>query len=226
MKLLLGVLLIAMTLHATPQQSLSLVSVAPVQCIVGQYCGYPHTLINQTGIAIIRMGPPSITDSRGNHWTRDFCMTYTADCFYHAYFTETTNPGDQIFYTPYNGGASAVLLMYPGKYDFVGGNVGDYASQNSAFPDCVNNANCPYSWTLPVDTEPGDSEICFAEQNAVGHGIPRPGWGFQVEFNNQLPDQAAVAVLDKISPGGVEFCSLEWAGPSHWLAGLAVYRKN
>ena len=233
MKPLVLLFILASLLIATRPsvQPLSLPSRTPIFCSSQSGC----TLLtppNSTAILIGRFSANgAISGTLGETWTRDQCVTYTGDCAYHANFgpfcgvgascvggTKLTFSGDQF--------SDILILIYDGTWNFDAGNFGTYANQNSVFPDCTNGGDCPYPWTLPIDTEAGALIIAWGE---CGGGVVRPGPDFTLEGSGTY-----VFAEDRIAPAtGVYIGSYmlrlpdgNESGGAHWLAGVAAYKRS
>jgi hypothetical protein len=127
-----------------------------------------------------------------------------------------------------NEGLEAMLFMYAGTWDFISGAIGDYANQNAAL-GAQNGEGYDKNYTMPVEAMAGDMLIGFSDANSTGGHLAKAGFGFQIEQSDGL-----MAVEDMIAPTeGVYIGSLIWkqndgydSGGTHWLMGVAVYRKR
>lgn len=184
-----------------------------------------------TGIIVARQtGSATLTDSIGDVWSRDQCTAYdSGDCIFSTHFVNQNNSGVNVTF-PAGTGNNVWMLTYNGIWNFDSGQYGTYADQNYPFPnDCTNGGDCPYSWTLPVDAVPGALLIGFANAQSSGPGLARAGFGFNIEASDGI-----FAVEDMITPvSGIYIGNLEWrnadgtdAGGSHWLMGVAEYRRT
>jgi hypothetical protein len=229
--LLLAALELASCFISTQPQSLSLPILAPVACSAQTGCFF-LTRPNTTVMVIARFsGNGAITDDRGSKWTRDQCVTFTGDCIFHANYGAFCGPGGSCtagVTLSFSGDQfqHVLILVYDGTWNLDAGNFGTYANQNSVFPDCVNGQDCPYAWTLPIETEAGALIIAWGDGTP---GFVRPGPGFTLEGN-----ASGVFAEDMIAPttgvyigswmprctDGTEQCS------GHWLAGVAAYKRQ
>jgi hypothetical protein len=206
-----------------------------VACSAQAGC-YFLTPPNTMAVVIARFSSQgTITDSRGDVWTRDQCVTFTGNCSYHTNFgsfcgvgvscttgVQLSFSGDQF--------SDVLILIYDGNWNFDAGNLGTYADQNSVFPDCTNGGDCPYAWTLPIDTEAGALILAWGESCPPNSGgVVRSGPGYTLEGK-----ATCVFAEDMIAPTtGVYIGS--WmgrnadgseSGGGHWLAGIAAYKKQ
>jgi hypothetical protein len=232
-RFLLAFVALALAIFLTPAkpQVLSLPVVTPVACSAQAGCSF-MARPNTTAILIGRItGNGAITGSLKETWTRDQCVTFTADCIFHANFGafcgvgNSCTGGDKLTFSG-NAFSDVLILVYDGGWSFDAGNFGTYANQNSVFPDCKNGGDCPYSWTLPIETEAGALIICWGE---AGGQVIRPGPWFTLEghatylFAEDLIAPATGTYIGSWmlrNPDGTE------SGGAHWLAGVAAYKKK
>jgi len=219
-------------------QSIGLPMRVPVYCFTPpdgpatSACTF-QAFAGNTGVIISHSdhGGGSFTDSQGNIWTQRFALPFDDDALYDTHFMQSgpdtiTIINNQVF--PPNYGNFIIILIYEGQWSYVGFNWGSYDTLNSVFSDCRNGNNCPYNWTLPLEADPGDLLIGFSDPESYGPGLAKPGSGYQVEFSNGL-----LAVEDMIAPiEGAYMGVLTWknlngsdSGGSHWVMGLAQYRR-
>jgi len=227
------------TTNQAPAQSIGLPwERTPTYCVTPSSPSAPpitscsfYTFAGSTLVAIVHPGPPTIVDSQGNIWTKRFSFPFTSDAIYDTQITQQ-NPDTITFanLSPYpeNQGNFIIVLMYKGLWNYVGSQFGSYAGQNSPFSDCTNGNNCPYDWTMPIEADAGDLLIGFSNPEGSGLGVPKPGFGYQIEFSNGL-----VAVEDMIAPiEGPYIGAMTWkdangsdSGGTHWVMGLVQYRR-
>lgn len=236
--LLFALFLCALTRTPSAQsQALSLPRQKPVTCSAN---GSPQTSCyflmppNSTAFLFARFSASGqVTGSRGETWTRDQCVTFTGDCEFHANFGNFCSPsclaGDTLAFSG-DQFTDVIILVYDGTWNFDAGNFGTYANQNSVFPDCTNGGDCPYAWTLPIETEAGALIHSWGESCPPNSGgVIRPGPGFTLEARS-----TCLFVEDMIAPTtGVYIGS--WmgrnadgteSGGGHWLAGVAAYKRQ
>lgn len=216
-------------------QSLSHPATLPVYCHGNvTTCTYPLVSPGNTAVIVAtQTSAATLTSWYGLTWTRDFCISFDGDCVFHAPLNVPYPTSLQVTF-PQNPNNFYRIMMftYKGTWDFVLGRQGNYAAGsgggNTPFPDCAGG-DCPYNWTLPVAADPGDLLIGFSNYNATGPGLASPGMGYTVEASDGF-----LAVEDMIVPKrGPYIGSLTWLAPdgsenggSHWLMGLAQFRKQ
>ena len=230
MRVLVALILIAIAAGslAWGQQSFSLPKYPAIHCSALQNnCYFPLVYPGTTGIIVARQAQGvSVTDNHGNTYVQDQCTNYdNGDCAFHVQFTVQEN-----VQVSFSGGAYDVyMLLYDGTWDYVKGQIGDYSTQNYPFSDCTNGQSCPYYWTLPIETDAGNLLISWGNANAAGTQLFKPGFGYTMEGSDGV-----FCVEDMIAPvGGVYFGNLESRlpdgsenGGSHWLMGLAAYKRR
>lgn len=217
------------------QQSLSQPAMVPIICS-GQAttCTYPVIAPGNTGVIVaLRSSGINITDTYGDIWTRNFCVQFDGDCIFSTHFNVQYPSGNDVVTFSYNpsGSQTIIMLKYAGLWNFVLGQQGTYAAGsaggNAPFPDCPAG-DCPYNWTLPVAADPGDLLVSWSNSNATGPMLAEPGLGFDVEASTGF-----LAVEDMVVPKeGPYIGALTWrltnglgTGGSHWLMGLAQFRR-
>jgi hypothetical protein len=223
--------LVGTCLFVRANSPLSLPSRQPVACSAQTGCFF-LTYPNTTVFVVARFGAGgTVKGTLGETWTRDQCGSYTGTCIFHASFSSTLincqpscAAGDKLSFSG-DQFSDVLILIYDGLWGFDAGNFGDYDNQNSAFPDCANGGDCPYAWTLPIDTEYGALIISWGE---AGGQIIRPGPWYTFEGKGTY-----VFVEDLIAPATGVYTGT-WmlrnpdgseSGGAHWLAGIAAYKR-
>jgi hypothetical protein len=174
--------------------------------------------------------PITVTIGYGNVQTvkPDYVNTFTGDSIYHLAFTSLPYSSGVVVSFGKGAGLDVFILLYEGVWAYSKGAQGDYSNANDVFTDCTDGQNCPYWWTRPVVPQKGDLLISFANSNAVGCGLFRPGPGWTIEATSCI-----FAVEDKIATveapdiGSMYFSLADGSdsGGSHWLMALADYRR-
>lgn len=220
------------------QQSISIPSRTPTQCSVpGKALGDVSnsckflTWPGQTGIIFAYHAPTAPTDSQGNIWTQDLTVEFDGGSIYHTQFTKFSWPAwEYINFAPGEGWNAVIFTYAPPLgtvWAFDQGNQGTYAQQNAPFNDCTNGQDCPYWWTLPVETDAGELLIELGHSNATGLGLATPAMGFNMEWSDGF-----FFIADIISPvPGVYSGSFiarsqdgTPGGGSHWTSGIVAFK--
>lgn len=186
-----------------------------------------------TGVMVIRgmtsPSPATLTDSSGQVWTYRFTNRFSGLNLYDTYWpTDSQVFGYTVTFPSWTSRSFVMIAMYQGKWNYINSNFGDYAGQNYPFAECVNGQDCAYSWTEPIEADPGDLLIGLAHANSSGPGLAKPGFGYQIEFSDGI-----FALEDMITPvEGAYIGALTWksyngydVGGSHWTMALAHYAK-
>lgn len=234
MKRLAFLLLFALPVCAQ-NQSLSLPLRTPVHCApeYNQTCLYPGVMAGMTGIIVARETTGTITDWLGDTWVKDVTVPFNGNSIYHTIFTISYPSSDQLTF-PAGQGNDVWLLLYSGTWAFDVGITNSYAGQAQIPPDCMNVngqpvGDCPYNWTLPIAADAGELLIAWSDNNATGKLLARPGPGWSIEASD-----GTFAVEDMLAPvEGPYIGALTWKSPngaetggSHWLMGLAAYKRT
>ena len=237
LRMLFLFLFAAVSLRAQ-QQSVSLPMFNPIVCtpsLTGYVTGC--SFITHTGTAVVIVlgaydavtGTSTLTDSQGNAISFDVasCTPYDDGlCAYHFQMAQS-NVWETIQCQPHQCFAMTVL-MYAGTWDFVTGNSGTYATENAQL-GAQNGGNYDANWTEPIEAQAGDMLIGYSFSNTPCCGTPKPGMGFQMESST-----GQFAIEDMLAPvSGVYIGTLTWkradgydTGGSHWIMGLACYRRR
>lgn len=190
-------------------------------------CAYPPLTNGYTAIIVARLAGQPIT-VYGQTVKPDFTGTFTGDSIYHFAFTSLPSTSGINVTFPPGTAPDAFLLLYEGIWQYDKGASGDYARQNSAFPDCINGQDCAYWWTTPIVPEKGELLVAFGNSNATGCGAFRPGPGWTIEATGcifAVEDKIATVEAPDIGSMYSSMLNGNDTGGTHWLMGLAAYRK-
>lgn len=187
----------------------------------------------QTVIVVARLmrGQPikvTVGYSAGQTVQPDYVVPFNGDAIYHFSFGLLPYPTGVVVTFPRDTGYSVFLLLYEGTWSYSKGAEGDYANQNSVFPDCQNEGDCPYWWTQPIVPNKGDLLISFADSNSYFCGAfrPGPGWAMEaIDCNFAVEDKIATVEAPDIGSMYASNTDGSDGGGSHWLMGLASYRR-
>lgn len=233
MRLLILSLLFALPVCAQ-NQSLSLPLAVPVHCAPKQNipCVFRGALAGRTGIIVGRETIGALTDTLGDTWTKDVTVPFNGNSIYHTNFTIAYPSPTAITFQP-GEGDDVWMFVYDGSWKFDVGITNSYAGQAQIPPDCMSISgqpvgDCPYNWTLPIAADAGELLIAWADNNATGLLLAKPGPGWWLEASD-----GKFAVEDMFAPvEGPYIGALTWkfsdgtnTGGSHWLMGLAAFRR-